>query len=273
MAFALNGAFPSILSSTLTPLAGTLAGCCLCRLFHRTKTAGKMALRAVLLVALLCMGLGHSRTAILAFVLATFFIFMCFRKTGLALITISLGLIGSLSGYLISYLMRGNPTEIFTSLSGRTLFWPLVIEKVAQSPLFGHGFYASQRFMFSAGTISSVDNTYLEVLLGLGVIGVTVLILAVLGAGRNLWRSRPPSSRNELTDRYFIWTELAVIFLFLLMKSFTGPSFQVLHVDLTLFVLVTVCAAAAYRLKRIAPAEMEAAETAAMSALGIASIK
>lgn len=266
MAFALNGVFPSILSSTLAPMAGILASCCLCWLFHPTKTAGKMGLRVVFLAALVCMVFAHSRTAILAFVLAAFFIFMCFRRTGLAIITISLGLIGYLTGNLVSYMMRGNPAGVFTSLSGRTLFWPLVIEKVVQSPLFGHGFYASQRFMFGSGAISSVDNTYLEVLLGLGVIGVMVLILAVLGVGRNLWRSRPTFSGKEITDPYFIWTELAVIFLFLLMKSFTGPSFQVLHVYLTFFVLVTVCGAAACRLKRTAPAEMEAAETAAMSA-------
>jgi O-antigen ligase len=261
MAFGLLGVFPLINSNTLTQLSGTIACCCICRLFCVPKGREKTGVMVVFIVAVICMVLAHSRTSIFAFLIAMGLVFVSFRKKGLALLAVSLGgliaAFAALSEYLVSYLMRGNTMGTFTSLGGRTHFWPMVFEQFMRSPIIGHGFYASQRFLFGTST---VDNTYLEVLLGLGLIGIMVFCLAILGVFINVWRSRPKASlREQGLGNQFIWTELAVIFLFLFVRTFTGPSFQVLHVDLTFFVLVTVCASAAYRLKKEAPLrQMEA---------------
>ena len=251
MAFALHGVFPSINPNSLTQLAATLASCSLCWLLRPAK-GGKTGVAAVLLLCLTCMGFAHSRTSIFAFLVCVAAILMAFRKRGLALFGVVLAggvaAVSALSQFLVAYLMRGQTARSFSSLSGRTNFWPQVTRRFWESPVAGHGYYASQRYFF--GT-SGVDNCYLEVLLGLGIIGLTMFCLAVQGVLCNLYRSRPPVPCNkEITAHRLVWTELAVIFFFLFIRSLTGPSFQGLHVNLTFFVLVTVCAAAARRLKK-----------------------
>jgi O-antigen ligase len=149
--------------------------------------------------------------------------------------------------YLLPYFVRGQSVQTFTSLSGRTEFWPEVIKKVGEAPFLGHGFYASQRMMWN---ISSVDNTYLEVMLGLGVMGLIVFCVPVYTIVYNLWKSRPWRAGFDLaSDSRFLWVQLLALFFFLFFRSLTGPSFQNLHVNLAIFVLVLV---STHRLRKMA---------------------
>jgi O-antigen ligase len=249
MAFTLRGVFPAINPNTLTQVSGTMVGCLLCWLFL-SKTTKRLVFIAVLIVALTCMVLAHSRTSWVALLIASCVVFVSFKKTWLGLFVLTLAggfaAFTAMNDYIFSYAMRGNNPETFTSLSGRTYFWSLVISKVWQSPVFGYGFYSSQKLMFGTST---VDNTYLEVLLGLGVVGLIVFCVAIIAVLIKLWRSRPilTASKQSRAHR-FAWTQLTVILIFLLVRSLTGPTFQVLHVDLALFVLVTVCASALSRM-------------------------
>jgi len=269
MAFGMGGVFPAINASSLTQISGILSACSLCWWFNRSKSGKNMGVALVFVCTTIVMFLAHSRTSLFAFIVAGCLVFISYRKVGLSLFFGGLATILTiLSDYLVVYFLRGQTPKQFTQLSGRMYFWPLVFEYVKQSPIIGHGFYASQRLLLGR---SSVDNSYLEVLLGMGLIGLTVFCMAVLGVALNLWRSRPlASGRNEIPDHQFIWTELAVIFIFLFMRSLTGPSFQNLHFNLTLFILVTVCAAAACRLKKRALLEQrEATGAAARSKAGM----
>jgi O-antigen ligase len=264
MSFTMSGVFPVINANTLTQLGGIVACVSLCRLFRDSKGPKKMAELLIFFTAVICMVLSHSRTSLFAFIPAIGLVLISYQKKKIALVAVALGGLGSLffalSDYVVSYFLRGQTAAGFSSMSGRTYFWPLVTNWVEEAPLWGHGFYASQRVLFG---VSSVDQAYLEVLLGLGMIGLTIFCLAVLRVMLNLWKSRPPAkSRSRLSEHVFLWTQVTVIFIFIFLRSLTGPSFQLLHINLTLFVLVTVCAAAMVKLKKAeqgAPAEMAAA--------------
>ena len=252
MSFSLQGVFPDINPNTLTQLAGLVACCSLVRVFQVSKVSQKVGLSLVFFTALLCMVSSHSRTSLLAFLIAVVFILTVYKKKGLALLSMTLGgllsIFFALSDVIVSYFMKGQTTEQFSTLSGRTTFWPLVWEWISKSPILGHGFYSSQKFLFGVPT---VDNTYLEVLLGVGLIGFTVFSLAILGVIINLWRARPlATSQIKENDHIFVWTQLVVIFIFLFFRSLTGPSFQILHINLTIFILVTVGAGEAWKLKK-----------------------
>lgn len=252
MSFTLSGVFPDINPNTLTQLAGIVAGCSLVWIFQVSKVSQKVGFSIVFFTALLCIVASHSRTSILAFLITLVIILTVYKKKGLAVFIMAIGgllfLFFAIGDIIIDYFMRGQTTEQFTSLSGRTTFWPLVMEWISKSPLMGHGFYSSQKVLFGVPT---VDNTYLEVLLGLGVIGLTFFCLAVVGVMINLWRAKPLAMSNrQESDHIFIWTQLVVIFIFLFCRSLTGPSFQIFHINLSIFVLVTVGAAAARRLAK-----------------------
>jgi len=255
MAFTMNGVFPAINPNTLTQISGIVAVCALARICHSTKGGRHLGELMVFGIAFLCMLLAHSRTSLFIFVAAAALVLLFYKKTKMLLLIAALGGFASLflavADYLVAYILRGQTTDQFATMTGRTEFWPLVIGWVKEAPFLGYGFYSSQRILFG---VSSVDQAYLEVLLGLGIVGLTVFCLAVLTVMINLWKSWP-RDQAPLQDsgQLFIWTQLVSIFLFIFVRSLTGPSFQILHVNLTIFVLLTVCAAAMVKLKKAEP--------------------
>jgi len=94
---------------------------------------------------------------------------------------------------LIGFLTR-HQTGI-TTLTGRTLTWSDGIQQWEKSPLLGFGYYAGHRLALQshpgAPEIDTLDNTWIEVLVDTGIVGVTPLIALVGGSGWMLWRHLP----------------------------------------------------------------------------------
>jgi O-antigen ligase len=243
MAFALQGVFPSINANTLSQISGMLASLALCWILRPGPVTVKLGSLLIFLCAFTCLLLAHSRTSLFAFFINIGFLLFMFQKRLIAVIVLWLiplvFFLGSYIKYIQDYIMRGQSIEVFSSLTGRTTFWPLVWEKISESPIFGHGFYASQRTTWN---ISSVDNTYLEVMLGVGLIGLLFFSLAIYSLSFNIWKTRPSKFKVGVGSiRHFLWLEIVVIFSFLFLRSLTGPSFQVLHPNLVVFVILLIC--------------------------------
>lgn len=87
-----------------------------------------------------------------------------------------------------SYFNRGMDSNVLLSISGRTEIWPYAFERIVDTPftiLFGHG-YGVSRFVLNEGAGSSsfyayhAHNTFLEVLLAIGLLGfIPFVLLAV----------------------------------------------------------------------------------------------
>ena len=193
--------------------------------------------------------MGHSRTSLFAGVLAFIGILIFGRHVILATTLAVLGTIGvlfsSFGEFVTSYIYRGQSKEVFESLSGRTEFWDKVWEMVLLKPWLGHGYYAGHREAFST---SSVDNTYLEVLVGVGIIGLIIFSLPVLLTALSLLKTMP-RRKNIILPETLAWLQLMSLFILLFIRSLTGPSFQVLSGNVPLYVVLLVATSALVRIR------------------------
>ena len=97
------------------------------------------------------------------------------------------------------------------------MVWSAFIE----SPIFGHGFY-SQRVIFG---VASVDNTYLQVLIGLGITGIVAIFTPVIITAYKLIKTRP--TRGTPHKETTLWFQLTSLYILILMRSLTGPHFRI----------------------------------------------
>ena len=89
------------------------------------------------------------------------------------------------------------------TLTGRTEIWTAVLEVAHQHPILGRGFFSLwgdatiarlDISVFDRFTVRSSHNGYLEMYLGVGIVGLAVLLLALVAVGRqSLERARSGS--------------------------------------------------------------------------------
>ncbi len=234
--FILHGSFPLLNANTLTQLSGIVALISLNNFLNHYKIIDKLSFFFIYFLATIILLLSHSRTSLLAYFITFMLIILIYNKKKLFIFLTWITSIAIISGLIskivLPYIYRGQSQTLFLSLSGRTEFWPLVWNKFLQSPLFGYGFYTAQRFTWGVG---SVDNTYLEVLIGLGLIGFIVFIVPLVNISILLLKTY-----FNLNNNKFLWTNFAILFIFLFIRSLTGPSFQVLHIDMLCYVILMV---------------------------------
>jgi O-antigen ligase len=131
-------------------------------------------------------------------------------------------------------------------MTGRTYFWERAWSEVfLSSPILGNGFYAAHRSLLMT---SSVDNTYLAVLLGNGIVGLIIFVVPVIVVAMQLLLSRPNKTQPK-TER-MLWLQLMALFVLLIVRSITGPSFQFLHSNLVMFMMLLIGMQAYRRLRR-----------------------
>ena len=193
-------------------------------------------------IAATAMILAHSRTPIFACTAAIILMLLYARKWGLMIATAAIGtvvlLATSLEGLVRQYILRGQTVESFRSLTGRFGFWEQVWEQIETSPLVGHGYYAGQRLSFNTAT---VDNTYLEVLIGLGIMGLVVFLIPMIWTLLRLYTTRPRKGTRPNID--VVWLACSGMLAVLIIRSFTGASFQVMHPLLVIYMVVLVSTA------------------------------
>ena len=83
----------------------------------------------------------------------------------------------------------------------------------------------------------------------LGVIGCLILLCALLCACATVYACRPVVLDRDTADRWRpTWLLMLGALLLLGIRSLTGPTFQVLHPNLLIFLAIAVCSASARRL-------------------------
>jgi O-antigen ligase len=195
--------------------------------------------------------MAHSRTSIIGFVVSAVFLFAFGQKKmlgfGIAMIgSVIILAIPQFYKYAESYIVRGQTKDAFVTLSGRMNFWPDVMEAFWLSPAVGHGYYAGHRDLVVDGRklleYSSVDNTYLEVLVDLGILGLIIMSAAVISVGLKWIAASPGRQYKSIRGKWKpYWILLTGFFLIVFIRSLTGPTFQVYHPNLMLFLLLALC--------------------------------
>lgn len=102
---------------------------------------------------------------------------------------------------IFSYLSRGQSIEELYALSGRQVLWEWGLDAFFENPFSGFGFGVGSRVVFTrfavldySVTISSLHNSLIEIVLGTGVIGLSLVgssfFYGLWLAGRGLMRGR-----------------------------------------------------------------------------------
>ncbi len=172
----------------------------------------------------------RTRTSVLiAVVLIVFALARVARERVGALVLLMVVSVGGVMGAALlndtiaSYLLRGQNARDVSTLTGRTPVWNQAVEYLDDAPWLGHGFYSGHRLGLPPlpGTVahSNLDNTWLESLVDVGVIGTLFLALfLVIGTVVTL-RSLRGTSGSVKT---FVWCTLA----YGIVISFVNPSLQ-----------------------------------------------
>jgi O-antigen ligase len=135
----------------------------------------------------------HGRTAIGIAVLSTILVCLRIKLTfPKILLAVSIPFLVIFSGPIIEYLYRGQNIEQIKGLSGRVDLINLGLPYFLENPNIGYGFGVGSDYVFSRiglsglsgyeGTISSLHNGIIEVLLGTGILGFAVLSLSMIKA-------------------------------------------------------------------------------------------
>ena len=150
---------------------------------------------------LTALALSQTRSAMAGFLVGAILVLVFSKRKALATFVLSgaaaLISVGGAGSLLWKFLLRGQSPELFRSLSGRLDWWEFGWEQILKSPWVGFGAYTA-RFQVLAklgeSDASSIHNTFLEVLFGVGIVGLVPVLVALFGAWWSLIRSlRNPS--------------------------------------------------------------------------------
>jgi O-antigen ligase len=137
---------------------------------------------------------------------------------------------------IIEALSRDRPSN-WVSLTGRLPWWEAAISASAVHPWTGWGYASGGRFValesIDSGAVSSVHSGFLEVLVGVGIIGSIPFLFAL---GRILiWALRQMSAKAD--------TAIAVLIFPLILRTAVSPGFGGwLNVEFVLFALLAAIA-------------------------------
>lgn len=222
----LQGIFPRISHNSLGYLGVVVALWSIARLVARERENAPrpMISGALAVFGLITLVAAQYRTGYLAlFAGLALLLLVAGRKAlaGLAVVTFLAISIGgsSLVQQAEPYLLRGQDTERASRLSGRVTYWTEAIPVWQESPIIGGGLQTASRLIVLSdldtekGEASNLHSTWVEALVGTGVVGLAMLALALL---TGLWRSvvRTFDRRGRVVP--------AVILTIILVRTFTG---------------------------------------------------
>jgi len=161
--------------------------------------ASSRTILGAVLFAWFVVALRHSRYALPL-------VFAGLTLLGVVLVIAGLGMLADLETLFTGLSRTGSSHEIMT-LTGRTDIWAVAAEKIAQKPLFGWGYNATEALISGSfgetfyGNPVNAHNTYLQLLLSLGMIGAAPGFLVML-AGVWLFFARPDDTRDLIVALY-----------------------------------------------------------------------
>ena len=151
---------------------------------------------------------------------------------GLLLTVGALSIWGPAVSDLEPYLLRGQSRAEAAELSGRIEWWSLAGPIWEESPVVGKGLQTASRFLLADagyGETGTIHSTWVEVLIGTGVLGTLFLLAALIAA---LWRGMMQALRPEGSVAPLL------VLLILTARSITGSSFEAGGFQLLLFITV-----------------------------------
>ncbi len=242
-----RGLMPKMNPSSVGTTASLLVVCCVASLLYRWPSKKETrGISVVLAAAAIMLFLSHVRTPIFAATIAVMLMFLTGKNYRAMIITAVLCMVfvlGTSIDDIMSYIYRGQTKEDFAGLTGRVYYWEKMMPFITGSPIIGNGYYAAQRILFD---VNAVDNSYLEVVLGLGFLGLAIFIVPTVVAVKAIIKTQP-RYYTPLASK-LIWAQLMGVLILLMIRGFSGSSYQVQHPLLVYFMIMQIGIAGYLRL-------------------------
>jgi O-antigen ligase len=232
----LQGAFPTVSPNDLGEYSAIVAATAFYRMLARRRTALEnegLLWGGVFVVGLVSLIFAQARTSVVALAAALIAILFMTRETRLLPIFAVCGvalIAGGAGAALREYYMRGQSSQVFFTMTGRLTVWEVAWNFFKESPFLGHGFYTAHRLDLNARLssmsieISNIDNTFLEMLLGVGLIGLLPILAALFTlAGRLLRILRATDLGGRVRQ---CRCEIVGALIIVLIRAANGPTFQ-----------------------------------------------
>ena len=249
----IQGVWPALSANTVGDLGAILAVVGLHRILTRKTLRGVWASVAALGVVTALFA--QSRSPLIALVAGGLLVFVLERK---ALSLVGAGVLAALVStssfvaVIVEYMRRGQSAEMLTTLSGRVYFWKYLWELFLASPVAGYGAYAGGRFAVLAAMgyalTSSVHNSYLEVMIGTGIVGLFLLVGALVSVSAGLTRALSRLASDDSLRSLVV--EVAALFLLELMRAFFSSGPLIWHPATRFLLVIAVVEYATRHLRR-----------------------
>lgn len=161
------------------------------------------------------------------------------KRTGIAVLLLTVALTAGVSGVVSGsdvegFVLRGQSAEVATGLTGRTIWWEEALEVFRESPLIGGGLLTASRFEvlaeLGATTTSTIHSTWIEALVGTGLVGASLILAAFLITFRRSWAEARSPIGSVIP---------ALLMTIVLVRSLTANTFESFGLEALLF--MTVC--------------------------------
>ncbi|SFD91528.1 O-antigen ligase [Nitrosomonas sp. Nm166] len=185
--------------------------------------------------------LAHARSSIAAVALLIMILLLASKQAAGKLLLLPILVFSALGAEpLIGYYMRGQDIDQFQSLSGRTHMWEIAWQSILENPWFGIGFAGHKTLNISIGMeYSTLDSTYIEAFVNVGVFGASFLLLFILLVMIRMTMLFIQSVRTGTAFNIPLVVAAGFIFL-MFVRSLSGASFQVLHWNLLMLLTLVV---------------------------------
>ena len=180
-------ASPSAHANTLSASGALVTAYALAALFHASSRTEKVQWLMWSIVGTVAMVLASGRQGLVIWLAAVSVLLWVHRRRLFAAVIVPLSALVLLANWELFWdiVTRNQSSETLATLSSRLIWWEAAIEAWKIHPFTGYGFGVGGRFAALQGIsrTASVHSGYLEALVGLGIIGTLVLLVAMVRIG------------------------------------------------------------------------------------------
>ncbi|GEM_PF-5180590 len=152
--------------------------------------------RLLFLFALFTLLAGQARTSIFGFLVALLYLYYILgEKAKIIAMLFFIGLnftYEKIYNFLYLYFLKGSRLETIMRIGGRLKWWKVAFPYFLSSPFWGHGFAAGVRgiLLHYNPQIFSAHNSFLEIAVNVGILGLILFLWAYLGTFITLIKRR-----------------------------------------------------------------------------------
>ncbi len=247
----LRGIMPTINPNGLGFISSLLSIASLSRLINSDKKKDRFLYLVSFSVSFITLILAQSRTSFIGINLSIIVLLILNKKFKALILLIFIILL--IAAYvnplplITRYFLRGQTQEQAKEMSGRATWWRVAWKDFMKSPIYGYGFGAGVRYVVFEHldiptTSSTMHNSWLEVLINVGIIGFIPIALAFIATWWILLRTCIRRNSNLNPSLKVISNELTAFWTLMSVRLITGGSSFMHDRELLLFLLVTAYA-------------------------------